>query len=72
MFAETHKYSLLSSDKRTMPDFVTAHLVGGRHTWGVFLIRPGANWLTLRDNLMLIWSASTAEDWQDRLERLPW
>jgi hypothetical protein len=55
-----------------MPDFVTAHLVGGRHTWGVFLIRPGANWLTLRDNLMLIWSASTAEDWQDRLERLPW
>jgi hypothetical protein len=72
VFAETHKYSLLSSDKKTMPEHVTAHLGAGRHTWGVFLIRPGTNWAALIDDLILIWSASTAEDWQDRLERLPW
>jgi hypothetical protein len=71
-FAEGAGYSLLSLDRRTMPTHVAHHLATGGHTWGVFLIRRQATWQRLIDDLLLIWSASEAEEWRDRIERLPW
>jgi Domain of unknown function (DUF5615) len=71
-WAEQEKCTLLSRDKATMPDHVRAHLAAGRHTWGVFIIRKGKTWQEIADALLLIWSASTAEDWQDRIEWIPW
>jgi hypothetical protein len=71
-FAEANKLALITGDRRTMPDHVADHLATGAHTWGVFLIKRGATWHGLVDDLLLIWSASDAEDWCDRIERLPW
>lgn len=71
-FAEQEGYALLTADRSTMPAHVTEHHAAGRHTNGVFLIRRGANWTQLIDDLLAIWSASDADDWRDQLEYLPW
>lgn len=71
-YAEAHKLALVTADRKTMPDHVQDHLATGGHVWGVFLIQRGATWADLIEDLLLIWSASNAEDWCDHLERLPW
>lgn len=70
--AEQKGYALLTGDRRTMPIHLIEHHAAGRHTWGVFLIRREAEWSRLIHDILLIWSASQAEDWRDRLEYLPW
>ena len=64
--------AFLTMDKRTMPGHIADHLSARRHTWGVFTLRMGFSVPTLVDDLVLIWSATQAEDWQDRIEWLPW
>lgn len=71
-FAEQNQYAVLTADRSTMPVHVTEHHAAGGHTWGVFLIKNGATWTQLIEDLLLIWSESVADDWQDRLEYLPW
>lgn len=72
LWAEQQGYTLLTRDKRTMPLHVANHLAAGHHTWGVFIINQDRSWKDILENLILIWSASQAEDWQDRIEWIPW
>lgn len=67
---ETHRL-LVSSDRGTLPDHVADHLAAGRHMWGVLLIVTGCTYRELLDELLVIWSASEAEEWQDTLHYLP-
>lgn len=72
VWAEREKYTLISRDRSTMRDHVIDHLAAGHHTWGVFLLRQQRTWSEIIECLILIWSASQAEDWQDRIEWIPW
>ena len=71
LFAESMGYALVTRDKHTMPGHIGDHLTAGHHTWGIFLIRPDRARTEIGDSLILIWSASTAEEWQDRLVWIP-
>lgn len=70
--AEANRWALLTSDKSTMPDHVAAQLAAGHHTWGVCLLRHGFVLRRFVDDLLLMWSASQAEEWQDIVDWLPW
>lgn len=70
--AEANQLTLLSFDKSTLPGHVNDHLGAGLHTWGVFLLRDGLPLRDYVDDLLLMWSASQAADWQDVLDWLPW
>jgi len=70
-YAEANQLLFLTRDKKTMPGHVAQHLSSGRHTWGVFLLRRSASIADLVDAIILIWSASTAEEWQDQINWLP-
>jgi hypothetical protein len=71
LWAENERYALLTRDKSSMPDHVRDHLDSGHHTWGVFLLREHRPWQAIADDLVMLWSASTAEEWVDRIMWIP-
>lgn len=62
---------LVSHDVGTMPAHFRAFQNAGKHSSGVFLIPQRLDVGTAIDELLLIWLASEASEWQDRLEWLP-
>jgi hypothetical protein len=71
MYCEEHELALISTDYRTLPDHVLNHVLRGRHTWGVFILRPGIRFDVLLDDLLLIHGTSDSEDWIDQIFYLP-
>lgn len=63
--------ALVTSNRKSMPLHIADHLADGSHHWGVFLIRRGTAIGRIAEELHLIWSASSAEDWIDREQRIP-
>ena len=61
---------LLSQDRRTMPGHFR-RFVAGEASPGVILIRGGISVATAIEELVLIWTASEAEDWVNRLVWIP-
>jgi hypothetical protein len=69
--AAEHKRVLVSHDVGTMPAHFRAFRGAGGQSSGVFLIPQRLDVGTAIDELVLIWMASEASDWEDRLEWLP-
>jgi len=69
--AESLGRMLISRDKQTMPDHLAAHFAAGRHTHGVALLRQGFSFGTHVGELLMLWSASEAEEWIDATLYLP-
>ena len=62
---------LVSHDVGTMPAHFRTFRDTGNHSAGVFLIPQSLDIGTAIDELVLIWLASDASDWVDRLAWLP-
>lgn len=62
---------LVSHDVGTMPAQFRAFREAGKHSSGVFLIPQSLDVGTAIDELLFIWLASEASDWDGRLEWLP-
>lgn len=63
---------LLVTDNRTsMPAHLQSHWAADGHLWGVLWVRPRTSVGRLAQELYLIWDASEAHEWIDRLEWVP-
>jgi hypothetical protein len=62
---------LISHDVGTMPAHFRAFRDAGRDSSGLFLIPQSLDVGTAIEELLLIWLASEASDWKNRLEWLP-
>jgi hypothetical protein len=62
---------LVSHDVSTMPKHFRAFSEAGNRSPGVFLIPQGVEIGEAIDELVLIWPASEASEWENRLEWLP-
>jgi hypothetical protein len=62
---------LVSHDAGTMPAHFRAFRNTGKHSAGVFLVPQSLDVGTAIDELRLIWLASEASEWENRLEWLP-
>ena len=62
---------LVTEDKHTIPGHLKEHLEAGRHSPGVFLVRPGTSIPALLEFLVLVAHASKADEWRDRIEFIP-
>lgn len=63
---------LLVTDNRTsMSAHLEDHWATGGHLWGLIWIRPDATIGKFAQELFLIWDASEAEEWIDRLDWIP-
>ena len=61
---------LVSQDRRTMPRNFAGYSASARSP-GVIVLREAIPIATAIEELVLIWSASTAEEWVDRLVWIP-
>ena len=62
---------LVSHDAGTMPAHFRAFRNAGKHSSGVFLVPQSLDVGTAIDELLLIWLASEASEWENRLVWLP-
>jgi hypothetical protein len=62
---------LVSHDVGTMPAQFREFRDAGKHSTGVFLIAQSLDIGTAIEELLLIWLASEASDWENQLEWLP-
>ena len=60
----------MSQDRRTMPGHFARHKAGARSP-GVVLLRQAIPIADSIEELILIWSASEAEEWNGRLVWIP-
>ena len=62
---------LVSHDVGTMPAHFRAFMNEGKHSAGVFLVSQSLDVGKAIEDLLLVWLASEASDWDNRLEWLP-
>ena len=68
---EENDYILVTENRSTVPVHLSDHFAAGRHIPGVFWIHPDVGIGRIIEELYLIWSASSAEEYQDRTLFIP-
>jgi hypothetical protein len=63
---------LVSHDVGTMPSHFRIFVSTGKHSVGVFLIPQSVDVRSAIDELLFIWLASEAAEWENRLVWLPY
>ena len=71
LWLEKTGYVLVTNNRRTMPDHLQAHYDAGHRIPGIFLLKRHARIGQVIDQLYLLWVASEAEEYIDRLLYLP-
>lgn len=62
---------LVTHDHRTMPLHFAEFVAGGHSSPGVFLVKQHTPLGAVIEDLVLVWTASTPEDWINRLVEIP-
>lgn len=57
LIAEANQMTFVTRDNKTMPGHLRHHFQASRHTWGVYMLRPGFPMVSYAENLVLIWSS---------------
>lgn len=71
IFAEAAGRAIITRDHDTMPGHAADHVARGRHTWGIFILRPGFAVPDSADSIILLWAATEAEEWIDTINWIP-
>lgn len=71
LWLETEDYCLITNNRRTMPNHLKEHLESGHHVPGIFILRPGASLGQIIGELLLIWEASSKNEYRDRIVYIP-
>ncbi len=70
-FAASQGRIVISHDVNTMSAHAYALIASGQPMSGLFLVSQGQPIRTIVEDIILIWSASDAEDWYDQVIFLP-
>lgn len=70
-WAADHDHILVTHDKRTMPDHFYDFMLAGHSNPGIILVPRDLPLGRIIEDLLLIWEASTAEEYRDLITRLP-
>ena len=68
---EEHDYILVSRNRRTMPVHLQAHLARNRKIPGLLLLRRGVSIGQIIEALLLIWHASSTEEYRNQIKYIP-
>lgn len=69
--AESMGRMLLTADRRSMQQHLDDHYRAGHHTWGVLLMKNGYTLQHFLTEILLIWGATSADEWRDVTLYLP-
>ena len=70
--AEAAGRCLISRDRKTMRQHLQEHFDAGNHTCGVVLMKGGFALKRYIADILLIWQATTADEWVDRTDYIPY
>jgi predicted nuclease of predicted toxin-antitoxin system len=70
-FANHHQIIIVSHDVNTLKGLAERRVKAGQGIAGVFLVLQRMPTRQVADSLMLIWSASTVDEWRDQIIYLP-
>jgi predicted nuclease of predicted toxin-antitoxin system len=70
-FAAANGFLLVSHDVNTMPAQAYARVAAAQPMSGLLMVRQAQPIASVIDTLVLIWSASEAEEWHDQVRFLP-
>jgi hypothetical protein len=70
-YAAEHGFLIVSHDVNTMPAHAYARAAGESLMRGLFMVRQTEPIGPVIDSLVLIWSASEAEEWENQVRFLP-
>jgi hypothetical protein len=62
---------LITHDRRTMTRYFQERLAAGRLSTGVFIVPQRGAIGEIIESLLLVWTASQAEEWRDQIVYLP-
>jgi hypothetical protein len=62
---------LISHDENSMPHHFRAFLKSGMHSPGVLIVPQGVPTGAAIESILLLWIASEANEWRDRVAWLP-
>ena len=71
LWCEANGFTLVTSNRRSMPGHLQAHLAAGRHVPGILVLPPDMTIGVVLEQLLLVWGASEAEEYRDLLLYLP-
>jgi predicted nuclease of predicted toxin-antitoxin system len=70
-YAATQGLNMVSHDVNTMPGNAQTRLADGKPVAGLLMVRQIQPIAAVIDSLVLIWSASDAEEWHGQIQFLP-
>jgi hypothetical protein len=70
-YLQLSQRALVTSNRTSMPTHIEAHWATGGHLWGVLWIRRGTPIGQVAREIFLVWQASSADEWIDRLDWIP-
>lgn len=71
VYLEISQRLLVTDNRSSMPDHLTDHWNKDGHIWRLLWTRPATPIGRLAQDLHLVWDASEAEEWCDRLDWIP-
>ena len=71
LWCEENSFILVTNNRKSMPGHLQDHLAEGRHIPGIFELNPKVGIAETLQELLLIWGASDADEYQDLLIYLP-
>jgi hypothetical protein len=70
-FATERGLIVISHDVNTMPAHATARMANGTDISGLLMVRQSLAIHIAIDSILLVWAASEAEEWKNRIGFLP-
>lgn len=70
-YAATVQRIVLSHDVNTMSAAAAQRIAAGLETYGLLLVPQACPVATIIEDLLLVWAASEADEWQEQVRFLP-
>jgi hypothetical protein len=70
-YLESSQRILITANRASMPAHLAAYWAADRHIPGLFWVRPRTPIGRLAQEIFLLWEASEAEEWIDRVDWIP-
>ncbi len=71
VWCEENDHVLVTNNRASMPGHLADHLIAGRHTPGILVIKKKMSWGVLIDELDFIWQNMSPDELADRIRYLP-
>jgi hypothetical protein len=70
-WCEARSFILVTDNRKTMPFHLVEHLAAGAHVQGVFVLGGKLNMGEIIEELLLVWTATSADNHRDQIRYLP-